>query len=211
MRCGPAGGEDGVEVRDFIAMLRDGENQPSSSTAFSTLNASAPNISAPTPGSWRTLPFGRKRRLEKLKSKSMTLPRINNLTPTKNLSSNRGPKGLVGRWKKLYRSSSWELRAYTHNHGHRSSIGVGVTAEYPDLECIPGIGDGEEFKRLGPGKVDGTTDANQHSLQPTAESRGLGLLSAPSFDSQAWTRTYRDCVGSLSALKTEVDLPNISS
>lgn len=190
-----------MEVRDFAATPRDGENQPSSS---------ATNIGIDTPGSWRTLPFVRKRRIEELKSKSMTLPRINNLTPTKNSNGNRGRKGLVGRWKKLYRSSRWEIRAYTHHHGHRSSIGAGASAECPYLECIPGIGDFDEFRRCEAGGIDSTTDSKQQDHQPTTELDHDGIVSAPTLDHHDWTRTYRDCVGSLSALKSDAELQSIS-
>jgi hypothetical protein len=198
--------KDGVEVRDFAATLRDGENRPSSSIAYTNVDTSAANLGTHTPGSWRTLPFVRKRHIEKLKSKSMTLPRIHNPTPTKNSSGNRGRKGLVGRWKKLYRSSSWEIRAYTHHHGHRSSIGAGASAECPDLECVPGIGDFEEFRRCEAGDIDGAADSKHPDHRPTTQLGEDGPVSAPTSDHHAWTRTYRDCVGSLSALKSDAEL-----
>lgn len=191
--------------------MGEDEKQHPYLVAYPNGNASGADISIHTPGSWRTLPFGRKKRAEKLTSKSMTLPRIRNLTPTKTPTRNRGRKGFARRWKKLYRSSSWEMRAYTHHYGHRSSIGAGTTAEFPDLECIPGIGDFEELKQRAPDDIDGTVDSRQHGIEPSARAREESLTSTPASDNHDWMHTYRDCVGSLSALKSNAELGNVGS
>lgn len=191
----------------------DDERPDRHSVDYSHLNTSGTDVSMPTPGSWKTLPFGRNKRAERLTSKSMTLPRIKKQTPNKSPTGNRHRMGFARRWKKLYRSNSWEIRAYTHNYGHRSSISAGTTAEFPDLECIPGVGN---FEGLGQrtADIDGTSDSREQDVESIVKVRSKvredRLLSAPSSAKHDWIHDYRDCVGSLSALKSDAELTEVS-
>ncbi|KAK5054650.1 hypothetical protein LTR84_001541 [Exophiala bonariae] len=187
--------------------MHDGKKQALHFVDCPHLNTSGTDVSIHTPGSWKTVPFGRKKRAEKLSSKSMTLPRISKLTPIKTRTGIRDRKGFARRWKQLYKSNSWEMRAYTHHHGHRSSIGAGATAEFPDLECIPGIGNLEGLGQHA-ADIDGTSDSRQQVVGPTAKARAEGTQSAATSVNQNWIHTYSDCVGSISALKSDSDLPD---
>ncbi|EXJ77500.1 hypothetical protein A1O3_09726 [Capronia epimyces CBS 606.96] len=198
-RCGPAGASEGVAVRDFALECSD-ENAPSYVRAQQTSwnrNRSALTLGLHRPPSRRRLPFGRKVRMDKRKSKSLDLLRSSINTP-----GFLGPRtkktgtGLVDKWKRAYRSSSSDLRAYTQTYGHRSSISMSASVEYPELEIIAGH--------------DGSQDS------PCQEHHRRGEVGGPPGPPQAstgalpWTNMYRECVGSLSALKSDVDLQQMN-
>ncbi|KAL2417913.1 hypothetical protein ABEF95_000426 [Exophiala dermatitidis] len=206
VRSGSAGERDGVAVRDFALECVD-EN-----AAQAIWNRSTLTLSLPAPPSWRRLPFGRKGRIDKGKSKSLDLLRSSVNEPQfLSHGTRKSGKRLVGRWKRIYRSSSSELRAYMQTYGHRSSISMSGSVEYPELEIIPGH-DGSHDSR----PVRSALQGNQAATREWQHGRPVGKQSfnGPHGDQQtentgAWTNKYRDCVGSLSALKSDVDLQQV--
>ncbi|KAL6243100.1 hypothetical protein RBB50_010200 [Rhinocladiella similis] len=197
-RCGPAGPNDGVTVKDFAKDLPNDICSPSS-TPGRAWNRSLTPLGIHTPGgSLKILPFGRKNRMDKAKTKSMPLPRIVNQSLA--FRARKGRRGIVGKWKKLYRSSSSDFRAYVGNYGHRSSISLGAKVRNPDLEVIPGL---EHFREQS--NTDGITPPRQRQV-PTPPAKGEG---AP-LNSEPWTEMYKDCVGSLSALRSDADIHSMS-
>lgn len=197
-RCGPAGAKDGIAVRDFAYEHHDRNvhsavTQPRSTTALGVY----------TPGSWKMLSFGKKSCSGKRKTKSAGSLKGVRTTQSMKVSSKYSRKGLAGRWKKLYRSSSTEFRAYTHNYGHRSSISMGARVEYPELEVVPG----------SPGWISEGDAANEYGQGHHREVAGLSqdqVGQENKLDVAPWTQRYRDCVGSLSALKSEPELGQAS-
>ncbi|KIW91140.1 uncharacterized protein Z519_08034 [Cladophialophora bantiana CBS 173.52] len=187
-RCGSAGPKDGVAVRDFALNYQD-ENTPSSTLRMLWARPTTAR-GLHTPGSWRMLQFGKKDNGGNAQSK--------NIRATLSLGARykKSRKGLSGRWRRLYRSSSTEFRAYAHTHGHRSSISVGASVEYPELEVIPG----SEWQA----DVNGSAEIghlHEHQAVNHLQDRPVEPL-----DTQPWTRMYRDCVGSLSNLKSDPEL-----
>ncbi|KAJ9646223.1 hypothetical protein H2204_000886 [Knufia peltigerae] len=196
-RCGSAGRKDGVIVEDFA---KDQSNDvcPPRSTPTTTWNRSLTPLGMYTPGgSLRRLPFGRKHRMDKGKTKSMPLPRSANQNLV--IRVKKGRRGLVGRWKKLYRSSSSDFKAYVDHYGHRSSISLGANARNPDLEVIPGL---EHFREQS--SKDGSDSAPFENFTSSAKGEP-----APS-NSEPWAQVYKDCVGSLSALRSDADIRSMS-
>ncbi|EXJ59163.1 hypothetical protein A1O7_06595 [Cladophialophora yegresii CBS 114405] len=190
-RCGSAGAKDGVAVRDFALACQD-ENSPSCSAGHSKLN---PMFDVQMPESWKMLSFSTGR-FTKRKTRS-----AGSLRGAPAVWPQKSKKGLAARWKRLYRTSSMEFQAYTHNYGHRSSIGVGESVEYPELEVVPG-----SFGWRS--DLDGTMEIDdQHPRDPAGCVQDR--LRQP-LDTAPWTQTYRDCVGSLSALKSDPHLRRTS-
>ncbi|KAG9779497.1 hypothetical protein ABEF93_005575 [Exophiala dermatitidis] len=206
VRSGSAGERDGVAVRDFALECVD-ENAVQAIWNRSTLT-----LSLPAPPSWRRLPFGRKGRIDKGKSKSLDLLRSSVNEPQfLSHGTRKGGKGFVGRWKKIYRSSSSELRAYMQTYGHRSSISMSGSVEYPELEIIPGHDGSHDSRPLRSG-----LQGNQAATRELQRGRLVGKQSftgtrgdEPRENTVAWKNMYRDCVGSLSALKSDVDLQQV--
>ena len=196
-RCASAGARDGVSVRDF-ALECQNENSPAPPT---THQRSATALELHTPSSWKMLSFGKKGRQGKFKAQTASPLRMIAGTQSLGRRPKKARKGLTDRLKKLYRTSSMEFQAYTQNYGHRSSIGMGAGVEYPELEVIQGSTGWRS-------DLDGTTDtAHQHRSKVS----DLSLRHLPSpLDSVPWTQTYRDCVGSLSALKSDPELRRMS-
>lgn len=212
-RVGCAGAEDGVIVRDF-ALEQQNKNNPSDSTPPTPWTISAVASSFHSSGSWRRLPTRMKDRIDKSKSRSMTLPRNGTAGHSPAIRVKKSGKGLVGRWKKLYRSSSSDLRAYTRTYGHRSSISVGASVEYPDLEVVPG-NDYLRYHGLRRSRsaiVDGAGELEPHRHQPEKAARTHNLYQGEQLQVETlpWTRRYESCVGSLSALKSENELGRMS-
>lgn len=205
-RCGATGPADNVTVRDFAA------DDPDENTTLylSPWSRSMTGLRMRTPESRRVLSFGRKSRMERAKSRSMSLPR--DVDQSLELRARKSRKGLVGRWKRFYRSSSSDIRAFVHTYGHRSSISVGANVEYPELEVIPGVGgfDDQDFV-VWSSDLEDDTDANgrHHREEATQSSDGLQPTESPS-DTQPWTQMYKDCVGSLSALKSDEDVRSMN-
>ncbi|OQV01337.1 hypothetical protein CLAIMM_06716 [Cladophialophora immunda] len=198
-RCGSAGPKDGIAVRDFALDYPD-ENTPSSPFPRTPWTRPTTARGSQTPGSWKMLQFGKHDGGAKAKNK------VIRSTQSLGMRHKKSRKGLAGRWKRLYRSSSTEFRAYAHTHGHRSSISVGAGVEYPELEVIAGaecrIGGCEAFDWRP--HVDGPVETEPlQEYQVVHRSRAC---SPEPLDTQPWTRMYQDCVGSLSALKSDPNL-----
>jgi hypothetical protein len=125
-------------------------------------------------------------------------------------------KGLVGRWRQLYRSSSSDLRNYAGVYGHRSSVSLSGSLEYPELESLRGPG-----MLLGPNarhllstlSVEDSQEVlkeakNRISCPEMSQLSRRTLPRSPAVD---WAKYYGDCVGSLSALRSEARLEVIIS
>ncbi|KAF2204733.1 hypothetical protein GQ43DRAFT_478008 [Delitschia confertaspora ATCC 74209] len=125
-------------------------------------------------------------------------------------------KQLIKSYTRMFRSQSTEFQR--HGHGHRSSIAVGGSLEYPELELLPevftagaNINDEEEDLR-GTWQRDGANErANTKSETKTRGSRNRSYSSLPQVDTsqlmdgtseiktsfdraRAWSRYYEDCV-----------------
>ncbi|OAG45026.1 hypothetical protein AYO21_00989 [Fonsecaea monophora] len=197
-RCASAGHKDGVATRDFALDYQD-ENT-SSTTPRTPWARPTPTRALHTPGSWRMLQFSKQDGEEKARTK-----RIRG-TQSLGIRHSKSRKGLAGRWKRLYRSSSTEFRAYAHTHGHRSSISVGASVGYPELEVIAG----DERRFDGCGAFDWRPDmdgsAETSHLQELQVVNRMPDRPPEPLDTQPWTRMYQDCVGSLSALKSDPNM-----
>lgn len=198
-RNGSATAVDNVVVQDFVPSAPEAgeDSTPGIVTKPdpSTLNASA----------FKRLQLKANRRMDRSKSKSMTLGGKPDVSLSSAERARRSRKGILGKWKKLQRSSSSELRKYTNVHGHRSSLSVGDSAEYTELECLPGEGLLRE------------TDL--HKRQGLDCSFGLGNDGGPSDEMTPldyadriehkerpdWARAYENCVGSSWALRSDAD------
>ncbi|OCT52206.1 hypothetical protein CLCR_07928 [Cladophialophora carrionii] len=195
-RCGSAGAKDGVAVRDFGLECQD-ENSRSCSAGHLKLN---PMFDVPTPESRKMLSFSRGR-IGKGQTRSAGSLRAMQTSRVPGVRLQKSKKGLAARWKRLYRTSSMEFQAYTHNYGHRSSIGVGASVEYPELEVVPGsVGWRSD--------LDGTVETDDGHQRERAGCVQDGLQQP--LDTAPWTQAYRDCVGSLSALKSDPHLRRAS-
>ncbi|KAI1630101.1 hypothetical protein EDD37DRAFT_645822 [Exophiala viscosa] len=202
-RCGATGTRDGVTALDFAA-AEPHVDTPSSLPLWSM---STTGLGFRSPGSWRVPSFGKKARIDKAKSRSMPFSRTWN--QSLEFRAKKSRKGLVGRWKRIYRSSSSDLKAYVDHYGHRSSISVGASVEYPELEIIPGLG------RLDVGDfsswrydTDGT-DQQHHREEASQSPNGLQQTDT-TLDAQPWTQMYNDCV-SLSGLRRDGDVRSMSA
>lgn len=192
-RNGPAGGDDGVVARDFMAPATH-EGRPAHLTFQDDSNVDPV----------ATI-FDESQARGKGKVKSMTLREPLHRSPAD--KARRSRKGILGRWKRLYRSSSFDLRKYAGYHGHRSSLSLGDPVQYPELECMPGEGTFNE-----PTAQHGETSPNTfpregqtpQSPHDTAAVCALKPKARP--DAVEWGKYYGECVGSLSALKSESDL-----
>lgn len=204
-RSGSTAAKDGVTVRDF-AVLRDSERESSQSAA----SPSPDKVNLRTQRSWKKLTFGKKGRLQKGKSKSMTLPRLNNGIDTVSSGKKSGRKGLAGRWKRLYRSNSLQIQAYKDDQVEsKDSVRESISGcKVEDVANIRNAASNDTVRCLN---MDGTADtAHLHQRETAGQSpTALGQTLAP-LDSQPWTQMYRSCVGSLSALKSEGELGSLS-
>ncbi|KAK4949662.1 hypothetical protein LTR10_011503 [Elasticomyces elasticus] len=202
-RCGATGPQDGVIAQDFAAA--DPATTTPSSLPLWSRSTSA--LGFHSPGSWRVLSFGRKSRIDKAKSRSMPFSSTMNQSLESRAKKNR--KGLVGRWKRIYRSSSSDLKAYVDNYGHRSSISAGASVEYPELEIIPGLGrfDDRDFSAWR-SDTEGTDDRHHHE-EGSQSPNSLQQFQSP-LSTLPWTQVYNDCVGSLSALRSDGDIRSMS-
>lgn len=124
-------------------------------------------------------------------------------------SARNGRRGILGKWKRIYRSSSTDLRKYALNYGHRSSISVGGTLEYPELECLPGEAKFIEThaQRMHTSLSDGSPCRSKDEPPAVA----LEVNPRRRREAVDWGKYYGDCVGSLSALKSEFDLNDRST
>lgn len=208
IRCGPAGASDGVAVREFALECMD-ENTAAYPAPQAPWNRSALSLGLHTPATWRRLQFGNKAKINKRKSKSLDVlrnsvnePRLMGLRTTKN------GKGLVAKWKRIYRSSSSDLRAYTQTYGHRSSISMSASAEYPELEIIAGHDGSHDSRPVQWGVAGNGVTAREVGQQHPNEASQFraGGVKSPQLSPLPWTTMYKECVGSLSALKSDVDL-----
>ncbi len=200
-RSGPAGAEDGVAVRDFAVECQD-ENTPACSAGHTRSNTA---LDIYTPGSWNMLSFGKRSRVGRRMTKSASPLHAVRATKSLGMRPKKSRMKIAARWKKLYRTSSMEFQAYTHNYGHRSSISMGGSVEYPELEAVGGsAGWRSDF--------DGTTEIDhQHRREAAAPAQNpLDQPLDQPLDTAPWTQTYRDCVGSLSALKSDPELRKLS-
>jgi hypothetical protein len=187
-RCASAGVKDGVAARDFSHQCG---GLDAIAHATDQVHSSTPNEQH-EPGGWKLLPFAKKDRLLRIKAKS-TSPFSTLKSPfsiTKR--TNKSRKKMAERLQRLYRTSSMEFQAYNRSFGHRSSVSLGGRVEYPELEVVGG----------SPGwasNMDGTADHQRGAAD--VHSR----MDQP-LDTASWTQTYDECVGSMSALKSDPEL-----
>ena len=157
---------DGVRAKDFMSHHAPVDvNLPQS-------RAATPRLEYPlgsdlnTPTSLLKFPPSMLKRFGKAKSRSMTLrsKHSRTLPPLDKFKARR--KGLLEPWKKLYRSSSSDIRKYAYARGHRSSLSVGDSPKDPDLECLPGEGLLLHAHARSVGaSFDGTRDASMIACQ----------------------------------------------
>ena len=195
-RNGAAGDADNIIARDFYAPHHADTPQPES-------------IKDEQSQTWNRLPQIMQKTLKKGKSKSLTLRGPNSYTAADRARRNR--KGFLGKWKRLYRSSSSDLRKYALFHGHRSSVSVGDALEYLELECLPGEAMFAEahIHRLQTTLINQLSDeaaerkARKRLSCPESTNSGRGRL--PRTQAIDWGKFhgYGDCVGSLSALTSK--------
>ena len=193
-RTGSAGAKDGVAVRDF-AYEHDDENIPST-RAITALGLH-------TPGSWKVLSFGRKSRMAKRKTKSASPLPTSRSRKSISVRPKKSRTGFPGRMKKLYHSGSTDFRAYTSTYGHRSSISMGAHLRQPALEIIPGSSAWKSH-------VDDVTEMDGRHLREIEGPRPDCLDFGAGLDTVPWTQMYRECVGSLSALRSDPELQQMS-
>lgn len=213
-RNGTATDRDGVGARDFVSHHASGfMSLPQSRVATPGLG-SPPSSSLAAPNGLFRFPPSMRKRLDKAKSRSMTLRSKHSRTLTPFDRVKKGRKGLLEPWKKLYRSSSSDIRKYAYASGHRSSLSVSDTPKDPDLECLPGEGLLRHSHDQSVGaSYDGTRDASMEACQSetrvkiSTEAAQMARQAVP-LDGSEWGRFYGDCVGSLSALKSETDVAN---
>lgn len=198
-------GAKGVTVHDF-AVLRDAERESSQSAA----SPSPDKVDLLTQRSWKKLTFGKKGRLQKGESKSMTLPRFSNGVDMVSSGKKSGRKGLAGRWRRLYRSNSLQIQAYRDDEvGSKDSVRESILGcKVEDVANIRHAASNDTARCLN---MDGASDtAHPHQREAAGQSpTGQAQTLAP-LDSQPWTQMYRSCVGSLSALKSEGELVSLS-
>lgn len=129
-RCGPAGKNDGVQVKDFSSP-NSNDAEPTVYPSPSVLGCkSASGMRSPSPTLWGLRTLGRKRN----KSKSMTFPK-----GSAALTWKTSKRGSLWNWMTLYRSQSSDLRRL--RAGHRSSVTLGRETAYPELEIPAGLGE----------------------------------------------------------------------
>jgi hypothetical protein len=203
-RTGAATISDSIKSRDF---------QTEDSPAY--INQAEGNTrGSSTPVAFKILPRGMHKKLSKAKSKSMTLRGVTDFTQSPAERAWRNRKGIVGKWRKLYRGSSSELRKYAVAHGHRSSFSLGDAPEYPELECLPGEGMVRETEvQRWRSEVDGGADTPENQRRSTSTAKGVygsdvTERAAPMLRSATtdWSKYYGECVGSLSGLKSDTDM-----
>ena len=216
-RNGTASDKDGVGARDFVSHHASGIMSLPQSRAATPGLGSPPGSSLAAPNGLFRLPPSMRKRLDKAKSRSMTLRSKHSRTLTPLDKVKKGRKGLLEPWKKLYRSSSSDIRKYAYASGHRSSLSVGDTPKDPDLECLPGEGLLRRSHDQSVGaSYDGIRDASMEACQSetrvkiSTEAAQLPQQAIP-LDGSEWGRFYGDCVGSLSALKSKTDVASIQS
>ncbi|KPI35853.1 uncharacterized protein AB675_11116 [Cyphellophora attinorum] len=205
-RNGAAGEADDIIARDFLTSAggalppkQSDENKPPLNHKWSTI-----------------LPSSLQKTLNKNKSKSMPLRDRAMLSPAARARQNR--KGLLGRWKRMYRSSSTDFRKYALFHGHRSSVSLGDALEYPELECLGGHNHDlltetclRRLQESLDAQLSQETETSQRKItkrMSCPESTQSGPARLPRTQAIDWGRYYADCVGSLSALTSEANTPN---
>ena len=196
-RCDSAGAADGVAVRDF-AFERLNENRPPCSPIHTR---SATALEVRTSGSWNILSLAKQYRFAQRKPKGASPLSFARGSQSLGMRPGKGKIGLAGRLKRFYRTGSMDFQSYIHHHGHRSSVSMGASAEYPELEVVPGILPWRS-------DLDGTTDNDQHHLREVAKHSPSNT--SPPIGRVPWHQTYSDCVGSLSALKSDPELDQAS-
>ena len=204
-RNGSATDRDGVKVLDFLP-------SPTTNNALFQLNPtnkSPSNVTLLMSSAMKRLQTKTSRRLDKTKSKSMTLRAGTIMMLSPEEKARQGRKGVLGNWKRLYRTSSTELRKYTNARGHRSSFSVGDVPEYPELECLPGEGLFKETDLQRSPDLDGGTDsvsASDHALAREEATKAAALNDGKTkmrTDAAEWGKLYAECLGSLSALRSD--------
>ena len=204
-RNGSATNGDGVKVKDFLPTAAAKET-----LVYPTVSYKAAPNSMPVPrGTLGRLRNKTSRRLDRAKTKSMTL-RTNTstlLSPEEKLR--RARKGFLGKWRRLYRGSSSEMRRYANAHGHRSSFSVGDAPEHPDLECLPGEG---LFRPINFQSMMPADESDDPKCPPESSLATKDTTTAIDEDEQRfhrrldaseWGRIYRECVGRPPSLKSE--------
>jgi hypothetical protein len=193
-RNGSAGPADGVNPRDFTPGTSGRNDQ---------------NRAGPQPDSLSRISFMRHMTLNRSKTKSMMLKKSSPWLQADKARKSR--TGILGRWKRMQRSSSAEFRKYAYYHGHRSSISLGDAVKYPELECLPGEGIFTEsylnHTHVCP-LVRESDDAQRATNEPAANVDRLTEIAAP--QTNEWASYYARCVGSPSALNSEADLDAFS-
>lgn len=191
-RTGPAGDADGVVARDFVASAAQ-DGGPASTGLPDGSGTACPDTT-----------FDNAQAFGKSNVKSVTLREPLSSSPAGR--ARKGRKGILGKWKRLYRSSSSDLRKYAQYHGHRSSLSLGDAAEYPELECLPGGGSFTETHALRfRASLDGHLGEDQTPEQQEATRPAWVSDSRARPGAIEWGKYYGDCVGSLSALRSESD------
>lgn len=206
-RNGPAGDKDRVLIRDFLRQDDKQNNHKPRLTARATRSTLGllPSTSSP----WR-LPIRKHDNLDRTKSKSM------NVVMTSAERARQRREGLAGQWRNIYRRSCSGLKAYTSTYGHRSSVSIGATVEYPELEVLPGEGMLAKSRRMD-------LDGSDERLSQQAEGSDIDNLgdersrttrdAMPLFgmDANVWREIYKDCMSSTSALKSDSDMTSFGA
>jgi hypothetical protein len=88
---------------------------------------------------------------------------------------------------------------------------VGASVEYPELEVIPGLGS-LDYQGLfdSRSEMDGAADTHvRHRRETERQSPDVDRRGLPALDTAPWTQLYQDCVGSLSALRSDTELRSV--
>ena len=101
------------------------------------------------------------------------------------------------------------MRKYARQYGHRSSLSVGDDPEYPELEVLPGEGMFKVTDVQRRQETDGSTQSEAFleaaaCLEPS--NPPVAISDAPKkkrADAADWGRYYGECVGRMSALKSD--------
>ena len=152
-RNAPAGDSDDVICKDFQQQAEpgtaQGQTEERSKSMMSLLGLlgrtsmrSSVDLGLHTPNSWRIMSL----RGSKRKSRSMMFGSPassegpNPVRATVSLPKKSHKNGFLTNIKRLYRSSSSDLKNYASTYGHRGSVRLGDQLEYPELELLSGEG-----------------------------------------------------------------------
>jgi hypothetical protein len=205
-RNGAAGEADDMIARDFLT----------SASGILSVHQAEEN-KPPLNHKWSSiLPSSLQKTLNKNKSKSMPLRDQAMLSPAARARQSR--KGLLGKWKRMYRSSSTDFRKYALYHGHRSSVSLGDALEYPELECLGGH-DHDLLTETCLRRLQESLEAQLSKDTVNSQRKVVNRMSCPESTQSGparlprtqaidWGRYYADCVGSLSALTSDANTPN---